>query len=225
MGRAVVRLVLMVLVLAGVLIGAAALGLPTAAVAGLALSLAGIAGVVELSRRRRSTRAGGGSRARGASDDPDAPAWGVDAAMAPNATVDPEANIPRWRRPSLLAARKSDPMRTSRLEPTPLRFAATAEPSPARRIVRYAVVALLDRPDEVLGRQVWDLLAGDEVEVLESGSSFWEVLCPDGTRGWVHRTTLGMPGVDHLTFGRRPEPQFEADDILSAVLAARGLQT
>lgn len=232
LARAVLRLVLMALVMGGVLVTATALGLPTAAVLGLSITMAGLVGMVSLSRRVSGSGTGerGPFQARGVnasgtlSGDPDGASDPVVASMAPDAAVDPEALMPRWRRPSLLAARRADPLRVARIERTPMRFGPNADPSPSRRVVRYAVVALLDRPDEVLGRQVSDLLAGDEVEVLDSGGPFWEVLCPDGLRGWIHRTTLGMPGAEHMTFGRRADLGSEPDDILTAVLSARGIQ-
>jgi len=148
--------------------------------------------------------------------------------MAPQAAaaveaLDPESLMPRWRRPSLLAARHADPGRREIAERPVLRFLPDLAPTTAElRIVRYAVVPLLDRPDEVLGVQLIDLIAGDEVQVVETSSAFWEVVCPDGERGWVHRTTLGLPSV----IGREPvEPSMpsEADDVLTALLAARGL--
>src|SRR5512140_701792 len=49
--RAAARLVLMVLVMAGVLLTATALGLPTAAVLGLSITVAGLVGMIRLSRR------------------------------------------------------------------------------------------------------------------------------------------------------------------------------
>jgi len=212
----------MVAVMAGVLVTATALGLSAAAVLGLSITLAGLAGMVSLARRRKSSAAesadGPFPERSVAIADP------MVASMAPDAAVDPESLMPRWRRPSLLAARRADPTRDGRVERTPLRFGLGAEPSPARRVVRYAAVALLDRPDEVMGRQVSDLMSGDEVEVIDSGGPFWEVLCPDGLRGWVHRTTLAMPGAEHMLIGRRPELASEPDDILTAVLSARGIQ-
>ncbi|HJW21358.1 MAG TPA: SH3 domain-containing protein [Candidatus Limnocylindrales bacterium] len=241
MVRAVLRLVLMVLILAGVLVTATAVGLPAAAVLGLTITTAGLVGMVGLARRGASQHSDtaaqreimapvtaandagatpGADNTRGDSDAVSDPAV---AAMAPDAMLDPESLMPRWRRPSLLAARRADPLRVARVERAAMRFGPGADPSPNRRVVRYAVVSLLDRPDEVLGHQVSDLMAGDEVEVLDTGGGFWEVLCPDGRRGWVHRTTLGLPGAQVAAHGRR-EAMPEVDDILTAVLSARGIR-
>ena len=244
LARAAGRLTIMVLVMAGVLLTATAVGLPTAAVLGLSITIAGLVGMLRLSRRAAPT----GSNAEAAiaamqsakpptqhgkpsprprlepavepTVDPDP----MVASMAPGQEVDPEASMPRWRRPSLLEARRADPMRVVPSSRLPLRFPTGSEANGARRIVRYAVVALLDRPDEVLGRQLDDLIAGDEIEVLESGGAFWQVMCPNGRIGWVHRTTLGAVGASGLTFGRRVEPPTEADDLLTAVLSARGIR-
>jgi hypothetical protein len=87
---------------------------------------------------------------------------------------------------------------------------------------RYAVVQLLDRPDEVLGRQLADLMAGDEVDVLDTSGPYWQVICPDGLQGWVHRTTLGAAPESRWQ-GRASEPA-EANDLLTAVLSARRIQ-
>lgn len=234
--RAAARLVLMVLVMAGVLLTATAVGLPTAAVLGLSITIAGLVGMVRLSRRETPR----GSNAKAAiaamrtgtpvaapegapAPEPDVDADPMVASMAPGQELDPEANMPRWRRPSLLAARRADPMRVARSDRQPLRFPIDSEASGERRTVRYAVVALLDRPDEVLGRQLEDLMAGDEVEVLETGGAFWRVMCPNGRIGWVHRTTLGSAGAETTGFGRRIEVP-EQDDLLTAVLSARGIQ-
>jgi len=81
-------------------------------------------------------------------------------------------------------------------------------------MVRYAVVPLLDWPDEVLGERQDDLATGDEVRVLGSRGAFLEIECPDGRRGWIHRTTVGPPA----------EPHPDAQEALDAVLLARGLR-
>jgi hypothetical protein len=233
--RVVVRLVAMAFVMAGVLVAATALGLPTAAVLGLSITVAGLAGMVGLSRRLDDLPAASPPAAAAASAAPVAPAastpLGPDAAadpliasMAPDQAVDPEALMPRWRRPSLLAARKADPLRVSHGGRTSLRF-ATREVPTSRRVVRYAVVALLDRPDEVLGRQLADLQAGDEVDVLDATGAFWQVACPDGAQGWVHRMTLGaVPAEPAAHTWRHADAGADQDDLLSAVLSARGLQ-
>ena len=90
------------------------------------------------------------------------------------------------------------------------------------RVVRYAMVPVLDRPDEVLGLQVGGLTSGDEVQVVGGAGAFIEVLCPNGDQGWVHRTTLGQPGNLGLSGTHREVPQ-EADDALTALLTARGM--
>jgi hypothetical protein len=146
-------------------------------------------------------------------------------AMAPQADEnhDPEAGMPRWRRPSLLEARRSDPLRTDSTARTPMRFGEGAGAMGDVRVVRYAVVPVLDRPDEVLGLRLSDLGSGDEVRVVGASGAFLEVLCPNGDQGFVHRTTLGAAGSAGIVDGmRQPMPQ-EADDALTALLTARGL--
>ena len=113
--------------------------------------------------------------------------------------LDPELMMPRWRRPSLLEARKHDPIRDSGLAPRQaLSFGYDTATTNERRLIRYATVRLLDRPDEVMGIAVGDLGAGDEVELCERSGLFWFVRAPDGRAGWLHRMTLGdqvSPGV------------------------------
>ena len=60
-----------------------------------------------------------------------------------------------------------------------------------RRAIRYAVIPLLDRPDEIQAMRLGELAAGDEVEVQQRSGAYCHVVCPDGREGWVHRTTLG----------------------------------
>lgn len=153
-------------------------------------------------------------------------------APAPVAPPDPEALMPRWRRPSLLEARKTDPIRA----PAPERPRLTFAPAGAggavaagleRRPIRYAVIPLLDRPDEIQAMRIGELAAGDEVEVRQRSGAYCHVLCPDGRVGWVHRTTLGEVIVAPRTTGGRtieahPEP--EAENALAAFLEARGLR-
>jgi hypothetical protein len=212
--RALVRLFAMALVMVVVVLTSIYAGLAATVTVALAVVGAGVVGMAGAVRR-------GHPKPVVAVEPPEV------AAMAPEAAkeaVDPEALMPRWRRPSLLAARHADPSRYESHERPPSRFRADLAPTPAElRIVRYAVVPLLDRPDEVLGLQVFDLVMGDEVQVVESSGAFWEVVCADGERGWVHRTTLGLP----ITMGRElpidRSGSSEADDVLSALLTARGL--
>jgi hypothetical protein len=140
--------------------------------------------------------------------------------------VDPESLMPRWRRPSLMEARRTDPIRSPAPERPRMSFASAmveVATGGERRRVRYAVTPLLDRPDEILASRIGELAAGDEVQVETRTAAYCEVLLPDGRRGWVHRTTLGEPigtaaGVDD------DGAPADVEDALAALLAARGLQ-
>jgi hypothetical protein len=236
--RAIARVLAMGAVMAAVLVGALVAGLgPTTAIA-IGIVLAGVVGLVGVARRPR-----GGKRnpvaeieAMLAADPlvrkPEPPpqvksvveSTGVES-MAPqgNTEVDPEAGMPRWRRPSLLEARRSDPTRSNGTQRTPMRFGESVGSELDVRTVRYAVVPVLDRPDEVLGLRLSDLGSGDEVQVIGGSGAFLEVLCPNGDSGFVHRTTLGGRGSAGIQDGIRQSIPQEADDALSALLTARGL--
>ena len=151
------------------------------------------------------------------------------------AAADLEALMPRWRRPSLIQARKADPIRDNTPAPR-LTFdqgLVGKLDGRERRVVRYRVVRLLDSPDELRGAEIGYLDQGDEVQLLEKYGAYWLVLCPDGRQGWLHKMTLGelideegpaegpvatMPTVaDTWTMG-------EADldsDVLAAYLESR----
>jgi hypothetical protein len=107
--------------------------------------------------------------------------------------VDAELAMPRWRRPSLLQARKADPTRDATIAPRLSFDHGLVGPIDGRerRLIRYALVRLLDVPDELRGSEIGFLDQGDEVQLLERRGSFWLVLCPDGSQGWLHRMTLG----------------------------------
>ncbi len=118
------------------------------------------------------------------------------ASLVPPPWVDPsEAGLPRWRRPSLLEARKADPVRRpSTTVAASLTFADGAVgpvAGKARRRIRYRLVPLLDLPDETRASEIGLLDQGDEVQPLEKSGAHWLVLCPDGRRGWLHQMVLG----------------------------------
>jgi hypothetical protein len=147
------------------------------------------------------------------------------ASLAPAYTgVDPgtggtDVDLPRWRRPSLLAARKSDPIRNG-ADHVNLTFEAhgAAPAGNDRQVVRYRLVRLLDRPDELLGQAVDSVDEGDEVEVLQHHGTYRLVRTPDGRQGWLHRMTLGEIVSDEP----EPTPRWGNldDDVLSAYLSA-----
>jgi hypothetical protein len=230
--RASARLLVMGMVMAAVLIAAvfANLGITTAVALGIVL--AGVVGMVGVVRRGR-----GGASASAADQIAAimaAPAPGAsppiilartagDALAPPDAKdADPEKFVPRWRRPSLLEARRADPaLQTMAFRP-PKRFRDGDAGAVDVRLVRYAVVPMLDRPDEILGLRLTDLESGDEVNVMGASGAFLEVQCPNGDRGWVHRTTLGPRPATVSTAALAPSSP-EADDALTALLSARGL--
>jgi uncharacterized membrane protein YgcG len=112
-------------------------------------------------------------------------------AVAP--APDAELDLPRWRRPSLLAARKEDPLRAVHAD-APLTFdhgAVAPIDGVERRVIRYRLVRLLDSPDELIAGEIGSLDEGDEVQLLQRSGAYWLVLCPDGGQGWVHRMVLG----------------------------------
>jgi len=110
-----------------------------------------------------------------------------------------EALMPRWRRPSLIQARKTDPIRDS-TPPARLTFdRGLVGPLDGheRRVIRYRVVRLLDSPDELRGAELGYLDRGDEVQLLEKYGAYWLVLSPDGQQGWLHKMTLGDVVGEH----------------------------
>jgi hypothetical protein len=148
---------------------------------------------------------------------------------------DAEALLPRWRRPSLLQARRADPLRTGAVAPR-LAFDQGFNGSLSgteRRLVRYTVVRLLDAPDELRGRDIGVVGEGDEVELLEKQGVYWLVACPDGGRGWIHQMTLGaVVGLPMLSDAPSASLPIAADtwtmgdsdvddDVLAAYLASR----
>lgn len=229
---AIARLSVMALVMAAVLAGAVYMGLATTTAIALGIVGAGVVGLFGVARKPRAAKLSAHDEIA-AMMAPPAPkpesvvrpsiGTAMDA-MAPQveAPVNREANMPRWRRPSLLEARHADYSHQAATHRLPMLFGEGSGEVDVR-VVRYAVVPVLDRPDEVLGLQLSDLAAGDEVQVVGTSSAFIEVLCPNGDRGWVHRTTLGQRGGAGLTGDARFAIRQEADDALTALLTARGL--
>jgi hypothetical protein len=143
------------------------------------------------------------------------------------APVDTEAGMPRWRRPSVQAARKADPSRF--VEGAKMSFdtgVVRAVEGRERRVIRYRVVRLLDAPDELRSTDIGQLDQGDEVQLLEKSGAYWLVLCPDGRQGWLHKMTLGEIVRDEAQQQKQQEQQQSwttdvDDDVLAAFLAAK----
>jgi hypothetical protein len=140
-----------------------------------------------------------------------------------------ELAMPRWRRPSLLEARRADPIRYPTAAPRLTFDHGLVGPLEGRerRVIRYSLVRLLDIPDELRGSEVAFLDQGDEVQLLEKRGVYWLVLCPDGLQGWIHKMTLGDT-VGQATISSTPtatmpiaaETWTMGDDIDGDVLAA-----
>jgi hypothetical protein len=151
------------------------------------------------------------------------------AAHAAALLLDPELGIPRWRRPSLLEARRADPTREATTAPR-LTFdhgLVGALDGRERRLIGYNVVRLLDSPDELRGQEIGFLDQGDEVQLLEKRGVYWLVLCPDGRQGWLHKMTLGevvgeapMPSPPTATMPIAAETWTMGDDVDGDVLTA-----
>ena len=230
--RASARLFAMGVVLAAAFALASFAGLATTTALALGILSAGVVGVVSVRMRRprKSSAADeiaaimAPEHARAAAAkalaNPEV-ATAVDAMAPPqDREVDPEANMPRWRRPSLLEARRSDYSRQAPAARTPMRFTDDQVYQFDVRTVRYAVVPLLDRPDELQGLRIGDLEAGDEVQVLSTQGAFLDVHCPNGERGFVHRTTLRQRDAAAPAFAASSESY---EDAFGAMLSARGL--
>lgn len=110
---------------------------------------------------------------------------------APIPTLDPEAMIPRWRRPSLQAARQSSFAEAGAGRP-PLRFEAGVAVG-ALRVVTYRLVFVSDRPTDNEAVEVGRLDRGDHVDLLRLENGYALVKAPDGVRGWVEASTLETP--------------------------------
>jgi hypothetical protein len=151
---------------------------------------------------------------------------GAEVLAAGRASVAPidaaEAGMPRWRRPSVQAARKSDPNRY--VDSGHMSFdngLVSAIEGHERRIIRYRVVRLLDAPDELRSTDIGQLDQGDEVQLLERSGAYWKVLCPDGRQGWLHKMTLGEVVRDEAPAPAQSWSADVDDDVLTAFLTAR----
>jgi len=105
-----------------------------------------------------------------------------------------EADMPRWRRPSLRAAREAKGTDVRAMEAQRLTFSHTefaVSRGLERRRLRYRMVRLSDAPDEIRSAELALLDQGDEVELLQQSGAYWQVSTPTGQVGWVHRMTLG----------------------------------
>ena len=110
------------------------------------------------------------------------------AAAAPD-TPYQELGMPRWRRPSLQAARKASTRDIP--DHVPMMFAAPADAAIRRARVTYRLVRAYDQPDEIRGVEVAWLDRGDEVEIVAEQGRYAFVRTPNWRGG------LGAPDDDH----------------------------
>jgi hypothetical protein len=140
-----------------------------------------------------------------------AAASGLEGAAAGGLQSVDESMLPRWRRPSLQQARRTDPLRA--VAGTEHMSFETAGVSPLanyeRRRIGYRVVRLLDSPDELRATEIGVVDQGDEVQLLDRYGAYWLVLCPDGRQGWLHRMTLADADADADADAAPPEPRYD----------------
>jgi SH3 domain-containing protein len=117
----------------------------------------------------------------------------VAAGVGGSGDVDPagEARMPRWRRPSVQAARSASRYGETITRP-PLKFPGPPATGVERAVVQYRFVRVADSPDNIRSMELGRLDRGDEVDVLERRSGFAHVQAPDGLDGWVPRMTLAQ---------------------------------
>jgi hypothetical protein len=155
--------------------------------------------------------------------------------LASGAMAD-DSHIPRWRRPSVAAARfetdSSNAVRTASAGTVPpprprLAFAESIDKRAERMLVRYDNVPLLEQPDEAFGRILEELQSGDEVEIIERDSLWAHVRAPTGVAGWTPvMTVTAMTDASFLldlasTVVVEPEPPPEEEPVpLEALLEA-----
>jgi hypothetical protein len=134
-----------------------------------------------------------------------------------------ESLMPRWRRPSLQQARRTDPLRASAALAPHMSFEGAGVMPLAnyeRRTIGYRLVRLLDSPDELRATEIGVVDQGDEVQLLDRHGAYWLVLCPDGRQGWIHRMTLAdAEGIEAAEPKGQPET-LEATEATEATEAS-----
>jgi hypothetical protein len=137
-----------------------------------------------------------------------------------------ESLMPRWRRPSLQQARRTDPLRASAALAPHMSFEGAGVMPLAnyeRRTIGYRLVRLLDSPDELRATEIGVVDQGDEVQLLDRHGAYWLVLCPDGRQGWIHRMTLAdAEGIEAAEPEGQPET-LEATEASAAPDAPQAL--
>jgi hypothetical protein len=168
-------------------------GLPVAPFPVLLAVVAMFAVIAGIRRRRRATVEGAVALAVDPPDDPPT------LAVAPRPLPVGEEHVPRWRRPSVVAARfDTDNTVTMRAATAgsvaprraPNVFTDLTADAGDRMRLRYDGVPLLDQPDDALGRSQADLDTGDEVLILDRDEVWANVTTPAGTTGWVPTMVL-----------------------------------
>jgi hypothetical protein len=99
-----------------------------------------------------------------------------------------EAQLPRWLRPSVGAARQPSGL-DERSVREPIRFGTPARARVERRTVSHRLVRLADAPHEHDSHEIGRLDLGDEVEILDVRNGFARVRVPGGQEGWIPAMT------------------------------------
>jgi hypothetical protein len=182
--------------------------------------------LVTVALRRRGTALLAETAGAGGVAGPELPTEAV-LPVAPGPAPAGDEHIPRWRRPSVAAARfETDATAAVRaaaaasIPPVrpPLVFTEPIDDVAERMLVAYDNVPVLEQPDEALGRTQEELDRGDEVGVLERDSIWVKVRTPTGVIGWVPSMALTAMGAGSAeedvdpVLGLEPEPSPVADE-------------
>src|SRR3972149_1831087 len=126
----------------------------------------------------------------------------ITAQPPPDTPLD-EAHIPRWRRPSVQAARKASSIDVSPVQ-HPLAFPTPPKPHIGRARIGYRMVRVSSEPDELRGEEIARVARGDEGEVMREEAGYLFVCTPAGASWATRRSAATTPASARGVAGKTP---------------------